>query len=81
MSVSKDKQKMYLKRNIFDMNLSNFMEQFPDEESCKLKFKAMRNEAGVTCRHCGAKIINGRKQFGCMSVKDAKSELQFAPAP
>lgn len=24
------------------------MDQFPDEESCKLKFKSMRDEAGVT---------------------------------
>ncbi len=37
------------------MNLINFIEQFPDETSCKLKFKEMRDTVGVTCRHCGSK--------------------------
>ncbi len=37
------------------MNLINFIEQFPDEASCKLKFKEMRDKAGVSCRKCGSK--------------------------
>jgi len=37
------------------MNLINFIEQFPDETSCKLKFKEMQDSVGVTCRHCGSK--------------------------
>jgi hypothetical protein len=35
------------------MNLLNFINQFPDEDSCKLKFKAIRDKQGVTCHHCG----------------------------
>lgn len=54
MSIAKGEQKNhYLMANIFAMNLINFIEQFPDELSCKLKFKAMRDEAGIICRHCG----------------------------
>ncbi len=37
------------------MNLINFIEQFPDENSCKLKFKEMRDTTGVVCRHCGSR--------------------------
>ena len=35
------------------MNLLNFINQFPDEESCKLKFKEIRDKEGVICAHCG----------------------------
>jgi hypothetical protein len=35
------------------MNLIDFTEKFPDEESCKLKFKEMREREGITCRKCG----------------------------
>ena len=28
------------------MNLLNFIEQFPDEESCMLKYKEVRDEVG-----------------------------------
>jgi hypothetical protein len=31
------------------MNLVNFIAQFPDEESCKLKYKEVRDKVGVTC--------------------------------
>jgi len=64
---------MYLRRNIFDMNLINFMEQFPDEESCKLKFKLMRDEAGVTCRHCGSKDHYWQQTIWMYECKQCKS--------
>lgn len=35
------------------MNLLNFIAQFPDEESCKLKYKEVRDRVGVTCSICG----------------------------
>jgi hypothetical protein len=34
------------------MNLLNFIEQFPDEESCKLKYKEVRDTVGVHCSVC-----------------------------
>jgi transposase-like protein/predicted RNA-binding Zn-ribbon protein involved in translation (DUF1610 family) len=37
------------------MNLLNFIKEFPDEESCKLKFKEIRDKQGVVCPHCGGK--------------------------
>ena len=36
------------------MNLLNFSESFPDEESCKLKYKEYRDKAGVKCSKCGS---------------------------
>ena len=36
------------------MNQINFIEQFPDKTSCKLKFKEMRDNSGVKCRNCGS---------------------------
>ena len=35
------------------MALIDFIKDFPDEESCKQKFKEYRGQAGVTCRKCG----------------------------
>jgi len=34
------------------MNLLNFNEVYPNEESCKLKFKEMRDKQGIVCAHC-----------------------------
>jgi transposase-like protein len=35
------------------MNLINFIEEFPDEASCRQKFKMIRDQQGVVCRKCG----------------------------
>ncbi len=37
------------------MNLLNFSTQFPDEESCKAKWKEYREKIGVVCPRCGSK--------------------------
>ena len=34
------------------MNLLNFVEQYPDEASCRLKWKAIRDKQGVECPKC-----------------------------
>jgi transposase-like protein len=34
------------------MNLLNFVEQYPDEASCKARWKAMRDQQGVKCSRC-----------------------------
>lgn len=56
--------KLYLKYDFFqylcdisekDMNLLNFNEIYPDELSCKLKFKEIRDKEGIVCAHCGCK--------------------------
>lgn len=35
------------------MNLIDFADKFPDEESCKQKFKELREREGIKCRKCG----------------------------
>jgi transposase-like protein len=35
------------------MNLIKFIDQFPDEASCRAKFKEFRDTQGVICRKCG----------------------------
>lgn len=35
------------------MNLIKFIESFPDEASCRAKFKEFRDTQGVICRKCG----------------------------
>ena len=50
------------------MNLLNFIEQFPDEESCILKYKEVRDKVGVTCSACGCKKQYWKKdkyQYEC----------------
>lgn len=37
------------------MNILEFVEIFPTEESCKLHFKEQRERIGVTCQKCGCK--------------------------
>jgi hypothetical protein len=52
------------------MNLLNFIEQFPDEESCKIKYKEVRDKVGVTCSVCGCKKQYWKKdkcQYECTS--------------
>jgi len=54
------------------MNLLNFSESFPDEESCKIKFKEYRDKQGVICSHCGGISHYWKKdkwQYECKSCK------------
>lgn len=37
------------------MNLLNFSAQFPDEDSCKAKWREYREKIGVVCPKCGSK--------------------------
>jgi len=54
------------------MNLLNFSESFPNEESCKLIYKEYRDKHGVKCSHCGGKEHYWKKdkwQYECKSCK------------
>lgn len=54
------------------MTLINFIESFPDEESCKLKFKEYRDHVGVVCSKCGGKNHYWKKdkeQYECKLCK------------
>ncbi len=35
------------------MNIINFIEEFPDEHSCKEHFRRVREREGIKCKHCG----------------------------
>ena len=37
------------------MNILEFMQFFPTEESCKIHFKEQREKIGITCRKCESK--------------------------
>jgi transposase-like protein len=37
------------------MNLLNFIHDYPDEDSCKLKYKELRDQVGIVCSKCGNK--------------------------
>jgi hypothetical protein len=52
------------------MTLIDFVDKFPDEESCKLKFKEFRDQAGVVCSKCGGRAHYwkaDKKQYECKS--------------
>ncbi len=54
------------------MNLIKFIELFPDEDSCREKFKEMRDQEGVTCRKCGGTNhywLKTIEQYQCKSCK------------
>ncbi len=51
------------------MNLLNFIEQYPDESSCKAQFKAYRDRIGVVCSKCGSNKHYWKKdkeQYQCI---------------
>lgn len=72
------------------MNLLEFVERFPDEASCKSRFKEIREKEGLVCRKCGHTEHYWKKdkeQYECkkckarMSLKSGtvmhKSKLSF----
>ena len=55
------------------MNLLNFISQYPDEDSCKAKLKAIRDKEGVVCRHCGGKEHYWKKDKRLYECKACKT--------
>lgn len=54
------------------MNLIKFIENFPDEASCRLKFKEIRDKEGVVCRKCGSTDhywLSTVEQYQCKCCK------------
>jgi hypothetical protein len=54
------------------MNLLNFSTTFPDEASCKAKWKAMRDKQGVICPHCGSEEHYWKSDRECYECKKCK---------
>jgi hypothetical protein len=54
------------------MNLIKFIESFPDETSCRIKFKEFRDTQGIVCRKCGSKDhywLKTIEQYQCKKCK------------
>lgn len=54
------------------MNLIDFIAQYPDEESCKRKFKEYRDEVGVVCVKCESTEHywkTDKEQYECKKCK------------
>lgn len=52
------------------MNLLRFLEEFPDENSCKTHFKSQRESQGIKCKQCGCTKhywLQGKWQWQCSS--------------
>jgi len=59
------------------------MEKFPDEASCKQKFKEYREQVGVVCPKCGNKEHYWKKdkeQYECKSCK-TRTTLKSGTVP
>ena len=58
------------------MNLLEFEKQYPDEASCRLKWKELREKEGVVCPKCGSKEHYWKKDkesFECKHCKHRQS--------
>ncbi len=52
------------------MNILDFAINYPDEESCRKKFKELREQMGITCRHCNCKEhywLQNKQAYECKS--------------
>ncbi len=56
------------------MSLISFISEFPDEQSCKNKFKEYRDQAGVVCAKCNGTQHYWKKIKNSMNVKNVKLE-------
>jgi transposase-like protein len=54
------------------MKLLNFVTQYPDEVSCRIKFKEYRDKQGVICPHCGHNEHYWKKDKECYEFKKCR---------
>ena len=52
------------------MNLLNFVSQYPDEASCRAKFKEYRDKQGVVCPKCGGTEHYWKRDKECYECKE-----------
>jgi RNase P subunit RPR2 len=52
------------------MNLIEFIEAYPDEASCRAKFKEYRDHVGVVCPKCGSKARYWKRDKTSYECKD-----------
>ena len=54
------------------MTLIDFIKEYPDEESCKAKFKQYRDHVGVVCPKCGSADHYWKRDKSCYECKHCK---------
>ena len=54
------------------MTLIDFIQEYPDEESCKAKFKQYRDHAGVVCPKCSSAEHYWKRDKECYECKHCK---------
>jgi len=54
------------------MTLIDFIQEYPDEESCKAKFKQYREHVGVVCPKCGGENHYWQRDKECYECKRCK---------
>jgi hypothetical protein len=59
------------------VNIINFIEQFPDEDSCRVKFKEFRDKQGIICRKCGHKEHYWMKSIEKYECKHCKTRTSL----
>lgn len=58
--------------NIFTMKLKDYCGKYSIELDCKLKFKQIREQAGIDCKTPGCKVhfwINDKQLWECKDYK------------
>jgi DNA-directed RNA polymerase subunit RPC12/RpoP len=63
------------------MNLLNFVTSYPDETSCRKKFKEIREKEGVVCPKCEAKSITGKRIRNVTNASSAIPGRVCEPIP
>lgn len=59
------------------MNLIKFIESFPDEQSCRNRFKEIRDAEGIICRKCGSKEHYWLKTIESYQCKICKARIRL----
>lgn len=55
------------------MRILDFYKEYPDELSCRLKFKEIRDQEGIICKNVDVHHITGRRINGVTNVKSVNS--------
>lgn len=71
---------LYCNSNEVNMNLLQFVKDYPNEEVCLQKFVEFRLERGITCEKCGEStkhyFVKAQKRFECSKCKCRTSYKQ-----
>jgi DNA-directed RNA polymerase subunit RPC12/RpoP len=54
------------------MNLIEFIEAYPDEASCRAKFKEYREHVGVVCPKCGSRAHYWKREKASYECKECR---------